>query len=61
MSDDKKKVGTPDRQRISITEEYELQDWAKKFRVSTDELKNAVRKVGENPKDVEEYFKKNKP
>lgn len=33
MSDDKKKVGKPDRDRINPDEDYELQDWAKHFGV----------------------------
>jgi hypothetical protein len=58
MSDDKKRVGNPDRQRISLEEEYEIQDWSKKFGVSKEELKQAVQKVGSNAKDVEEFLKK---
>ncbi|HEV7622278.1 MAG TPA: DUF3606 domain-containing protein [Flavisolibacter sp.] len=58
MSDDKKRVGNPDRQRISLSEEYEVQDWSEKFGVSPEELKAAVKQVGSNATDVEEFLKK---
>ena len=57
MSDDKNKVGNPDRQRISLSEEYEVQDWAKKFGVSKEELQKAVQKIGSDAKEVEAYLK----
>jgi hypothetical protein len=56
--DNKKNVGNPDRSRINVHEEYELNDWSKKFGVSHDELKAAVEAVGTEAKDVEEYLKK---
>jgi hypothetical protein len=56
--DDKKKTGSPDRDRINVNEDYELQDWSKKFGVSKDELKAAVKAVGTQAKDVEAYLKK---
>jgi len=56
--DNKQNVGNPDRSRINVHEEYELNDWSKKFGVSHDELKAAVKAVGTEAQDVEEYFKK---
>jgi hypothetical protein len=56
--DDKKKTGSPDRDRINVNEDYELQDWSKQFGVSTDKLKAAVKAVGTQAKDVEAYLKK---
>lgn len=53
MSDDKTETGNPDRQRISLSENYELRDWAKKFGVSEEELRRAVEKVGNQASDVE--------
>jgi hypothetical protein len=50
--DDKSKVGKPDRDRININEAYELRDWTKKFGVSEDALKTAVKKAGPMAKDV---------
>jgi len=60
MSDDKKNIGKPDRDRINTSEDYEVQDWSKKFGVSTEELRDAVEKTGSNAKDVEAYLKNRK-
>jgi len=57
MSDDKKNIGKPDRDRINTSEDYEVQDWSKKFGVSPEELKKAVKQVGSNAKDVEAHLK----
>lgn len=53
MSDDKTNTGNPDRQRISLSEDYEVRDWAQKFGVSEDRLRAAVEKVGNMADDVE--------
>ena len=53
MSDNKQKVGKADRDRINVNEDYELQDWATRFNVSKDKIKDAVKKVGPMVKDVE--------
>ena len=60
MSDDKAKVGGQDRARISLSEDYEVRDWSKKFGCTADELKAAVKAVGNMADDVETYLKKNK-
>jgi hypothetical protein len=57
MSDNKKNTGRPDRDRVSLSEDYEVRDWAKRFNVSAEELKHAVRQVGNNAKDVEAFLK----
>jgi hypothetical protein len=57
MSDDKSKVGAPDRDRINTHEDYEVRHWSKKFGVSADELKAAVAKVGPMAKAVEAHLK----
>ena len=57
MADDLKKSGGQDRQRIDVNQDYELRDWSRKFGVSTDRLKEAVRAVGDNAKKVEEHLK----
>ena len=56
--DSKKDTGRPDRDRINVNEDYELQDWSDKFGVTREELKNAVQAVGPMAKDVEAYLKK---
>lgn len=57
MSDDKSKSGDQDRELISLTEEYEVRDWAKKFGVTQAALRKAVRKVGNKADDVERELK----
>lgn len=53
MSDDKTQTGNPDRQRISLSEDYEVRDWSQKFGVSEERLRAAVQKVGNQADDVE--------
>ena len=57
MSDDKTKPGGQDRARINVSEPYEVRDWSKKFRVSEEELKAAVKRVGDQASAVEKYLK----
>lgn len=57
MSDDKSKSGGQDRSRVSLSEDYEVRDWAKKFGVTAEELKAAVRAVGNDAKAVEAHLK----
>lgn len=59
MADNLKKRGGQDRQRINVTEDYELEDWSKKFGVSKDQLKEAVEAVGDRAEKVEKYLKGN--
>ena len=56
--DSKQNIGGQDRDRINVNQDYELQDWSDKFKVSREELKEAVKAVGTMAKDVEEYLKK---
>ena len=57
MSDDKKNIDNPDRQKINMSEEYQFRDW-KKYGVSFDQLKRVVKDAGSIAKDVEEFLKK---
>ena len=57
LAEEKSKRGKPDRQLISITEPYELRDWAKKFGVTEDALRGAIAKVGIQVRDVERHLK----
>jgi hypothetical protein len=52
MADDKSKTGKPDRDRINISEHYEVSDWARRFSVSEERLRAAVKKAGPMAKDV---------
>jgi hypothetical protein len=57
MADDKSKPGGQDRTRVDVHEDYELRDWSKKFGVTADQLKAAVKAVGTNAKAVEDHLK----
>lgn len=46
MSDDKTKVGQPDRSRINMNEDYEVRHWTNALGVTREELEAAVGKVG---------------
>lgn len=57
MADDKTQSGGQDRTRISLSEDYEVRDWAKKFGVTPEELKAAVQAAGNDAKAVEAHLK----
>ncbi|KAA9176468.1 DUF3606 domain-containing protein [Delftia sp. BR1] len=57
MSDDKTKTGGQDRTRIDVNEDYELRDWSKKFNVTPEQLKAAVKAVGTSSAAVEQHLK----
>ena len=49
MSDDRSKRGSQDRNRINLSEDYEVQYWSEKFGVRPERLReavNSVRKLG---------------
>ena len=60
MSDDKSKTGGQDRTHIALGEDYEVRDWSKKFGVTADELKAAVKAVGNKASHVEAHLKSKK-
>jgi hypothetical protein len=58
MADDKTKVGKPDRDRINTSEDYEVRDWAAKYGVTPERIREVVKKVGPMAKDVEKELSK---
>ncbi|AWT14211.1 DUF3606 domain-containing protein [Stenotrophomonas maltophilia] len=58
MSDDKKNTGSPDRDRINVNEDYELQYWTKALGVSADEFRAAVKAVGPTSAAVRKHLGK---
>lgn len=58
MSDNTKNVGSPDRDRISLSEDYEVRDWTKSLGVSEERLREAVEAVGNSADKVREYLKR---
>jgi hypothetical protein len=57
MVDDLSKKGSQDRSRINTHEDYELRYWSERFGVSEDELKAAVKKVGNSAEAVEKELR----
>lgn len=57
MADDLSRRGGQDRARIDVHQDYELRDWAKKFGVTKEQLKQAVNVVGSRAADVERHLK----
>ncbi len=59
MADDKTTRGSPDRDRISIEEKYELRQWSKALGVSVskEELVAAVRAVGNSAEKVRQHLR----
>lgn len=60
MADDKTKSGGSDRTHINVNEDYELRDWAEKFNVTPERLKEAVQAVGTRADSVEKHLKDGK-
>lgn len=58
--DDKTKRGGQDRTRIDVSQDYELRDWAQKFGVTKDQVKAAVKAVGDKAADVEKHLQRSK-
>lgn len=56
MADDKKLVGAPDSDRISLSEEHEIRDWTKRLGVGEEELREAVDAVGNSADAVRAYL-----
>ena len=46
MADDRSLRGPQDRQRINMSEDYEVTYWSKKWGVSREQLSEAVQKAG---------------
>lgn len=58
MSDDLNNRGQQDRIRINVYEEHEVRYWTQEFKVSSEELEEAVKAVGVMVEDVRKYLKK---
>jgi hypothetical protein len=57
MADDLKNRGEPDRSRVNLKEVPEVQYWSKKFGVSAEQLRSAVKAAGPQAGDVEKHLK----
>jgi hypothetical protein len=56
--DNKNKVGNPDRGRINVKENYEVEYWTKELGINAEELRKAVEKAGTSAEEVRKYLKK---
>ena len=56
MTDNKKLKSIQDRVRINVNEPYEVEYWTKKFGISSQQLRGAVRAVGVSVKRVSGYL-----
>jgi hypothetical protein len=56
--DNKNNVGSPDRDRINIHENYEVEYWTKTLGISADELRKAVEAAGTSADAVRKHIKK---
>ena len=56
MSDDPSNIGAPDRDLVSLSEDYEVRDWTKALGVSEQELREAVDAVGNSAAKVRDYL-----
>jgi len=52
MADDRTKRGAPDRSRINLGEDYEVDYWSKALGVSKERLVEVVKKVGDSVQAV---------
>jgi hypothetical protein len=48
--------GNPDRNKISLSEDWEVKYWSSALGISAKELKEAVEKVGNSSRKVREYI-----
>jgi hypothetical protein len=58
MADNKTDTGSPDRDRISLSEDYEIRDWTESLGVSEERLREAVSAVGNSAGAVRAYLNK---
>ncbi len=56
--DKKDSSGRPDREKINISENYEVEYWTKTLGISAEELKKAVEEAGTSSDAVKEHLKK---
>ncbi len=57
MADDKTLRAPQDASKISLSEDYEVAYWTKKFAVTADELRDAVKAVGNGAAAVERHLR----
>ena len=56
MPDNTQSRGGQEQARINVDEDEDVRDWAGKFGVTPDEVRNAVKAVGDQADAVQEYL-----
>ena len=56
MADDKSNRGQPDRDRIDVNDEDEMRTWSRSLNMTPEEIREAVRVVGNSAAKVREHF-----
>ncbi len=56
MSDDTRQVGSPDRDRINLSEDYEVRYWTGALGVTEQQLREAVQAVGSTAEAVRRHL-----
>jgi methyl-accepting chemotaxis protein len=59
MADDRTRRGSPDSKRIDVNDDHELRNWAMSFNTTTEQIKDAVAKVGTSAEEVRNYLAAN--
>ena len=54
MADDKTHIGEPDRSRVSGDQDYEVSYLSEKFGLSADEVRQLIKRVGNDSQKLEE-------
>ena len=57
MADDLSQRGGQDRKRINVNQDHELRNWAQKFGVTSERVREAVQAVGDRADKVEDYLR----
>ena len=57
MSDDRTNRGSPDRDRIDMSDPDEVRNWTESLGVSREELQRAVQAAGDRADKVREYLR----
>ena len=58
MSDNKNDINKKNDDRIDVSEPYVLEYWKKRLGITTEQLKEVIKKVGPKTKDVEDFLAK---
>jgi len=58
MATNKNDAAKPSRDRINLSELYEVKDWSKKFSINAKDIRRAVSEVWNNARDFELNWKK---